>query len=465
MKAFKQKEKPTKRFSNSFGNNESKLSQFSGIGDSGHNPVIHKKLMIGEPNDKHEIEAENVANRAVNQPERTLQMQPIEEEEEALQMQPLEEEEEMLQMQPLEEEEELIQPKCKECEEREKMRMKPKQHSINGNSSLASPQISNQIESSKGKGSPLDTSTNREMSQKIGHDFSGVRIHTGSKSKDMNQSLGARAFTVGNDIFFNSNQYSPESRSGKRLLAHELVHTVQQSNRRRIQRVPSYGAAAPAQPNWQVVPNDERNRVNAALNLIGNVVNNDECTTYFEDNCTDGRGANSLQHAYDNAVVYNLNTNDTTYGSSINGSNDIAYNNTSYNIGRWFLASTLLHEMFHTCDPTIDAQDEIDAENAIETCRLYTPILSNVAPASAAVGDAVTLTGVSFGASQRRNDKVYFNNIEAGVATKWGYAGTPGSSQGEIIVNVPAGATSGIIRVVNNGVSSNEKPFTVNAGP
>ncbi|HKL16450.1 MAG TPA: hypothetical protein VJ915_12485, partial [Balneolaceae bacterium] len=82
MKAFKQKEKPTKRFSNSFGNNESKLSQFSGIGDSGHNPVIHKKLMIGEPNDKHEIEAENVANRAVNQPERTLQMQPIEEEEE-----------------------------------------------------------------------------------------------------------------------------------------------------------------------------------------------------------------------------------------------------------------------------------------------------------------------------------------------------------------------------------------------
>lgn len=420
------------------------------------------KLKIGSVGDKFEQEADRVADTVMRMPDhamsstgQALRMQPIEEEEEALQMQPIEDEEE----------EEMIQPKCKQCEEQEKMQMKPLQRSPKDASSSVSPQISNQIDNSRGKGRPIDPSTNREMSQKIGHDFSGVNIHTDRESVHMNRALGARAFTVGSDIYFNANEYAPKSSSGKRLIAHELVHTVQQNGARRIQRVPSYGAAAPGHPNWRVVPNDQRNRVNTAINLIGNVVNNDECTTYFEDNCTDGRGANSLQHAYDNAVVYNLNTNDTTYGSSVNASNDIAYNNTSYNMGRWFLASTLLHEMFHTCDPTIDAQDEIDAENAIETCRLYTPILSNVAPASAAVGDAVTLTGVSFGASQRRNDKVFFNNIEAGTATKWGYTGTPGSSQGEIIVTVPAGATSGTVKVVNNGVSSNEKPFTVNTGP
>jgi len=202
---------------------------------------IFTKLKIGSPGDKYEQEADRVADTVMRMQDRgmsrynisnePLQMQPIEEEEEELQMQPIGEEEESLQMQPIEdEEEELLQPKCKECEEKQRLQMEPAISGAAGNSNLASDGIHRKISESKGSGQPLEAGTQREMSGKIGADFSDVRVHTGSKSKDMSQSLGARAFTVGNDIFFNSNQYAPGSSSGKRLLAHELTHTVQQGS-------------------------------------------------------------------------------------------------------------------------------------------------------------------------------------------------------------------------------------------
>lgn len=409
-------------------------------------PNLQPKLKIGSPNDRSEQQADRVADSVMNMPDQPLQMQKIEDEEE-------------LQMQPMEKEEDGLQMKCETCEEEERLQMS--KDSLSGYPVIAPATFSEEIAQSVSGGKSLPHQLNREMSQKIGSDFSDVSIHSDNQASEMSRQIGARAFTHGKDIYFNSGEYKPATSEGKHLLAHELVHTVQQSGKKRIQRVPTLGAAAPANANWRVVPNDQQDRVNAALTLIGRVVNNNRCKTYFEDTCSDGRGANSLQHAYDNAVVFNLNTNDSTYGSSINGTNNIAYNNTTYNTGRWYLASTLLHEMFHTCDPMVDPQDEIDAENAVEACRLYTPILRTVSPASASIGDPVTLRGVSFGASQGSDDKVYFNNLDSGVASKWGYTGTPGSSQGEIIVNVPAGATSGVIKVVNNGIASNEKPFSV----
>ena len=436
--------------------------------------MIMSKLKIGKPGDTYEQEADRVADQVMQTPDSHIQRQPVEEEEEMVQMQAAEEEEELQmqhedmeeeQLQMQSEEEEELQMKCKECEEQEKMQMVPAIQMQEDGVAYASPDIVDQLNSTKGGGRPLAPDIQREMSTKMGSNFSNVQVHTDSRAVQMNRALGARAFTVGQNIYFNSNQFAPSSSSGKRLLVHELVHTVQQGSDKRIQRVPTLGAAAPASANLRIVPNNHQDRVNSALDLVGTVVNNKRCQSYFEDNCTDGRGANSLQHAYDNAVVFNLNTNDSTYGYSLNNTNDIAYNNTAYNTGRWFLASTLLHEMFHTCDPNIDAQDEIDAENAVEACRLYTPILSSVSPASAAVGDTVTLQGISFGASQRSNDKVYFNGVDAGTATSWGYSGAAGSSQGQIQITVPAGATSGTIKVLNNGIASNEKPFTVNAAP
>ena len=79
-----------------------------------------------------------------------------------------------------------------------------------------------------GGGKELDKSTKSEMETGFGADFSGVRVHTGTNAVQMSQSIGARAFTHGHDIYFNSGQYNPGSREGKHLLAHELTHTVQQ---------------------------------------------------------------------------------------------------------------------------------------------------------------------------------------------------------------------------------------------
>jgi hypothetical protein len=77
-------------------------------------------------------------------------------------------------------------------------------------------------------GAALSPQLAAEMGQAIGADFNGVRIHTGEDAAQMNRDLGAQAFTHGNDIYFNSGKYDPSSANGKRLLAHELTHVVQQ---------------------------------------------------------------------------------------------------------------------------------------------------------------------------------------------------------------------------------------------
>ncbi|MCB1928970.1 MAG: DUF4157 domain-containing protein [Rhodocyclaceae bacterium] len=65
---------------------------------------------------------------------------------------------------------------------------------------------------------------------RFGHNLSRVRIHTGNVSNQLAQRLNARAFTHGSDIVFGSGQYQPGTSEGKRLLAHELAHVLQQSN-------------------------------------------------------------------------------------------------------------------------------------------------------------------------------------------------------------------------------------------
>jgi pyrrolidone-carboxylate peptidase len=87
------------------------------------------------------------------------------------------------------------------------------------------PEFQSKLEDSKGGGQSLDDSTKGEMESKMGADFSGVKIHTGNEANTMSESINAKAFTHGQDIYFNQN-HSP---ANKELLAHELVHTVQQS--------------------------------------------------------------------------------------------------------------------------------------------------------------------------------------------------------------------------------------------
>ena len=83
-----------------------------------------------------------------------------------------------------------------------------------------------------GLGSPgaaLDAETRQFMEAGFGHDFSSVRIHTDSAAAGSSRAINANAYTIGQDIVFSDNKYSPGSSEGKKLIAHELTHVVQQS--------------------------------------------------------------------------------------------------------------------------------------------------------------------------------------------------------------------------------------------
>jgi hypothetical protein len=82
--------------------------------------------------------------------------------------------------------------------------------------------------SSGGQG--LDRKTRNFFEPRLGYDLSGVRIHTNATARQSAQAVDARAYTLGSNIVFAENEYQPDSRSGKQLLAHELAHVVQQHN-------------------------------------------------------------------------------------------------------------------------------------------------------------------------------------------------------------------------------------------
>jgi len=77
-------------------------------------------------------------------------------------------------------------------------------------------------------GRPLDAPTRSFMESRFGHDFSRVRVHTDAQAAGSAQSLGAHAYTVGGDVVFAPGRYAPHTGEGRRLLAHELTHTIQQ---------------------------------------------------------------------------------------------------------------------------------------------------------------------------------------------------------------------------------------------
>lgn len=96
------------------------------------------------------------------------------------------------------------------------------------------PDVEESIQRARGGGRPIDQGVRTRMESSFGTDFSGVRVHTDAKADALNQTLNARAFTTGQDIFFRQGRYNPGSSKGRELLAHELTHVVQQ-NRDEIQ--------------------------------------------------------------------------------------------------------------------------------------------------------------------------------------------------------------------------------------
>jgi len=102
------------------------------------------------------------------------------------------------------------------------------------------PDVERSIEGARAGGKALDAGVRASMEPAFGADFGGVRVHTGSESHQLNQSLQSRAFTTGPDIFFRRGEYQPDSGGGQELLAHELTHVVQQgaAQPKRVRRAP-----------------------------------------------------------------------------------------------------------------------------------------------------------------------------------------------------------------------------------
>ena len=209
--------------------------------------AVQTKLTVGQPGDHYEQEADRVADQVVNQtavaPAAGIQRAEKKEEEKVQRAGMKEEEkvqraekkeEEKVQRAEMKEEEKVQRAEMKEEEKVQRAEEKDKpalQAFAPGNASAmtVSPHVATRLNDSKGKGSTMPPATQKEMSGAMGYDFSGVRIHTDSEAESLSQNLNAHAFTLGQDIYFNKGKFSPETREGKKLLAHELVHVGQQN--------------------------------------------------------------------------------------------------------------------------------------------------------------------------------------------------------------------------------------------
>src|SRR5271166_1427952 len=134
-------------------------------------------------------------------------------------------------------------------------------------------------------GRPLDAETRAFMEQRLGSDLSGVRVHHDARAAESARAVSARAFAVGQDVVFGAGQYEPATTGGRRLLAHELAHTIQQSGgglsrltaapvmlqltprmfpskrpRRKTRSIPSSGASKPSPPRPRTIPSSRKPR-------------------------------------------------------------------------------------------------------------------------------------------------------------------------------------------------------------
>lgn len=91
-------------------------------------------------------------------------------------------------------------------------------------------EVAEGIVAARGRGRPLDKQVRQPIEQALGADFSGVRVHTDSRADQLNNSLTARAFTTGQDLFFKHGAYQPEDQQSQELIAHELTHVLQQKH-------------------------------------------------------------------------------------------------------------------------------------------------------------------------------------------------------------------------------------------
>lgn len=176
--------------------------------------VLQAKLTVSDPRDAYEQEADRVADQVMRMPDtQTVARSPLQ-----------------------------IQRACKACEE--ELRREPLDAEIHRSSESvdAAPTVDAVFESSvsalSGRGRAMQDPVRSFMETRFNADFSGVRVHTDAHAHELARAVNAQAFTVGRNVVFGAGYYAPDTDHGKRLLAHELTHTLQQGAASHVARAP-----------------------------------------------------------------------------------------------------------------------------------------------------------------------------------------------------------------------------------
>ena len=208
-------------------------------------PVVQAKMAIGQAGDKYEQEADRTAHQVIqkmseSETESADERVAVEEETESPQIQQKcgcggkdetvqRKSDNTLQSEEILAEDVENQGSTKEPEledtENEDLIIQRKPKETNAE---ATPDLTRSLKQQKGKGQPLPDGLKQQMEGAFGKDFSGVKIHADTEADRLTRSIKARAFTIGQDIFFRQGEYTPGSMQGQELLAHELTHVVQQ---------------------------------------------------------------------------------------------------------------------------------------------------------------------------------------------------------------------------------------------
>ena len=180
--------------------------------------VIQPKLVVGQVDDPLEHEADRVAEQVMRDPGQAVSLTAASPQ---------------------------LSRKCAACEEEENsLRMKPARSDASG---APAPALVHEVLSSPGRS--LDAPTRAFFEPRFGHDFGAVRIYDDGQAAASARSMGALAYTVGRDIVFGRGEYAAGTDSGRRLLAHELAHVMQQAGTTQyLRRVPCRSAAQCAAP-------------------------------------------------------------------------------------------------------------------------------------------------------------------------------------------------------------------------
>lgn len=236
---------------------------------------VQAKLTIGEPNDRYEQEADNVAKTVVkhldnSQPD---QKQPS--------------------------------IKRKSADVGPMMRL-PLQRQSSISVGPASHDFEKNLNQARRGGSPLAPKVQGKMESAMGADFSRVKIHTDSQADNLSQSIQAKAFTTGQDVFFKQGEYDPGSRSGQELLAHELTHVVQQSGVA-VQARKEYGVQDNVQRQMtEVVQRDDEDELDPTGLAQAIQTQDDEQTSVAQIKAAFGQWDTDQKNAFFTALPENL---------------------------------------------------------------------------------------------------------------------------------------------------------------